>query len=654
MKVNKLKAFLFLIGFVNAGLIEAQTSDPVLLEINNKKITKSDFLAIYNKNNPSQKKDKDDVKNYLELFINFKLKVAEAEANGLDTTQAFINELSGYRVQLSQPYMTDREVTESLLNEVYERMNLEVNASHILIKVSEGASAKDTLDAYKKVLNIKKRIDGGEKFEVAARSYSEDPSVKENAGDLGYFTAMQMVYPFENAAFNTPVGKVSDPVRTRYGYHLVYVKDKRKARGQLKVAHIMVRSAADMSPDQVKDAEAKINEIYAKVLAGEDFVDLAKKYSEDKGTAFKGGELPAFGTGRMVPEFEEASYALAKNGDYSKPIKTDFGWHIIKRLEKIDIEPFQDLKADLKVKVERDTRSNVSKKSFINKLKKEYNVTYNAKAKAEFVKLLNKDLFEGTWKPNGIEKIKGSLVTFAKDQTVSPKDLADFIDLTQTKQGVVPFADAYDLYLEKFLEDRILVYEKSQLENKYPDFKALMQEYRDGILLFEITDQRVWSKAIKDTTGFENFYNNNKNAFMWEKRLDVEIFSCVDEKTAKKLSKEISKSQKKGLDSRPIVDKYNVSSKLNVQFEKGKFAEGANPTLDQVEWKKGLSPIFNVDGRFVFAFVINVLEPEPKSIKEARGLITAKYQNHLEEEWIKELKSKYPVKVNQEVLNGIK
>lgn len=654
MRKYQLSAIFILLVFSGIFKVNAQEKDPILLEINDKKITKSEFLTVYNKNNPKDRSDREDIKDYLELFINFKLKVAEAEEQGIDTTSTFRNELSGYRVQLSQPYLTDREVSESLLKEVYERMNQEVSASHILVKVSEGASAKDTLLAYNKILEIKKRIDRGAKFEEVARKSSEDPSAVENAGSLGYFTALQMVYPFENAAFNTKVGEVSDPVRTRYGYHILKVHDKRKARGQMKVAHIMVRSAADMSEDQIKDAETKINEIYEKIEQGEDFTNLAKKYSEDKGTAFKGGELPAFGTGRMVPEFEEASFALKNNGDISKPIKTEYGWHIIKRLDLVELASFDEMKNELKVKVERDTRSNVGKKSFIAKLKNEYNLTYDKKAKTAFVKLLNNDLFEGKWKPLGTEKIKNNLATFAENQHITAQELADFIQLSQVKQGFVPLSDAYDLYLDKLIEDRIMAFEKTQLDKKYPDFKALMQEYRDGILLFEITDQRVWSKAIKDTSGFEAFYNKNLDLFMWDKRLDVEIFDCKDDKTAKKLSKAVKKATKKGNDRRQLVEEFNKDSQLNVQFEKGKFAKGSHPIVDKVEWKKGITKPFEHNERILIVNILDVLDPQPKTIKEARGLITAKYQNYLEEQWIKELREKYTVKIHSEVLPEVK
>jgi len=330
-----MKKRLFLaLGLVLAFQATAQ-KDETVLEIDGKKVSKSEFLQIYLKNNNDPKYDKASLDEYMELFKKFKLKVAEAEASGYDTIPKLKKELEGYRKQLSQPYLVDSSQNMALVKQAYDRMKTEVRASHILIRVEEGA---DTVSAYTRIMALKKRIDGGEDFATVAKGKggSEDPSVTRNNGDLGYFTAFQMVYPFEEAAYNTPVGKVSNPVRTKFGYHIIQVVDQRPARGTMKAAHIMVATGKDATPEDLASAEKKTEEIYAKLKEGTSFESLAAEFSDDSQTADKGGVLPLFGTGtttRMVPEFEEAAFLLKTDGEYSKPVKTDFGYHIIKRLE---------------------------------------------------------------------------------------------------------------------------------------------------------------------------------------------------------------------------------------------------------------------------------------------------------------------------------
>ncbi len=331
-----ISGFLLMAAALCPGYLAAQdASSPVLMTIAGTPVTKAEFEKVYRKNNSKEGAyDMKDVREYLELYINYKLKVKEAEEEKLDTSQTFINELKGYRKQLAQPYMTDKEVSEGLIQEAYDRMQQDVRASHILLNLSPDALPKDTLAVYNRAIKIRDMILKGADFEKMARDSSNDQSAKENGGDLGYFTGMQMVYPFETAAYTTKPGQISMPVRTKFGYHIIKVMDVREAQGEIKVAHIMIKSAST-SPDSVtKQAQSKIDEIYQKLNAGEKFEDLAAKFSDDKGSAKNGGVLPPFGTGRMVPEFEKAAFGLKKDNDFSAPVKTSYGWHIIQRLEK--------------------------------------------------------------------------------------------------------------------------------------------------------------------------------------------------------------------------------------------------------------------------------------------------------------------------------
>ena len=321
-----------LTAMIASGLL-AQES-PVLLTIADEQVTLAEFERIYRKNNNEASLNRQTPEEYLDLFINFKLKVKEAESLGMDTTTKFINELEGYRKQLAKPYLTDDETKEIMIQEAYQRSKLDINASHILIKLSEFATPEDTLAAYIKITEIRDRILSGEDFETVAKATSEDQSVNRNGGNLGYFTAFAMIYPFETIAYNTSVGEISMPFKTNYGYHILLIHDKRPARGQVKVAHIFVRNPEGMSEEQKKEAYEKTQMIYDSLQMGTDFAYMASTYSEDPSSARNGGETPWFGTGRMFPEFEDACFSIEEKGDINKPFKSMLGWHIIKLLDK--------------------------------------------------------------------------------------------------------------------------------------------------------------------------------------------------------------------------------------------------------------------------------------------------------------------------------
>lgn len=655
--MNKMKTFgiitsMFL--FLNIANGQKHKKDPILLTIGNKKIPKSEFDNIYNKNNNKDKpSDEKSAAEYLELFINFKLKVTEAEELGLDSTSAFKTELQGYRKQLAQPYLTDNEVTESLIQEAYERMKFDVNASHILLRLDENALPKDTIEVYNKIMKIYDRISKGEDFSQIAKVSSEDPSAKENGGDLGYFTALQMVYPFENLAFNTEVGQVSKPVRTKFGYHLIKVNDKRQARGQVQVAHVMIKLMANASAQDSAASKAKIDEIHSKLKQGADFAELAQNYSDDRGSAKKGGELPPFGTGRMVPEFENVAFGLPNQGDISSPFLTRFGWHIVKKIDKKGLASFDEMKSDLKLKVSKDSRSYKSRVSLVNKIKSENDFKANLKSKYDFIPLIDSSFFEGKWNVGKAENLKEFMFSL-NDKIYSQVDFANYLNSRQSKQANLPAEVVINKMYESFLEESCIAFEENNLESKYSEFKALMQEYRDGILLFELTDQKVWSKAVKDTIGLEDFYSKNKDKFMWEERIQANIYSCANEEIAKKTRKLVEKSSKKGLSSDDILKKINSDSQLNLQIETGKFLKKENEIIDKISWEVGLTENIQKDNKIVFVDRIKKLNPEPKSLNEAKGIITAEYQNYLEKQWIESLRLKYSIQVNQDVFSKIK
>lgn len=656
---------------LSASSMQAQQgNDPVLLTVGDSKITKSEFEKIYEKNNPKEERSKESLEKYLDLYINFKLKVNEAEELGMDTVTAFQEELKGYRKQLAQPYLTDKDVNEKLLREAYDRLQWDVRASHILVQVSENALPKDTLEAYNKIMKIRQRILKGEDFNKVAKEpgVSDDPSAKENGGDLGYFTALQMVYPFETAAYNTKPGEVSMPVRTRYGYHIIKVADKRPAQGEILVGHIMVKAPAGMPANDSINAKNKIDELYAKLQNGADFAELAKEYSDDKPSAKKGGELPWFGLNRMPLEFEQASFALQKDNEYSKPIKTRYGWHIIKRLDKKELPSFDEMKAELKTKVTRDSRSQKGRQSLIARLKSEYNFTEAKKKKGLFKKTLtfpaleefyakvDSTFFEGKWDVKKAEGMNKPMFTL-DGKTYTQADFAKYLDSHQSKRQKPAGKNAAEGVSElvaamykQWVDDAIISYEESRLEQKYPEFKALMQEYRDGILLFELTDKKVWSKAVKDTVGLKEFYEKNKENYKWDERAEVSIYTAANEKIAKEVRKMLAKNKTE----KEILDAINKSSQLNLQVDSRIVQKGENDLVD-ANWAPGIAPDkVQENGKVTIVVVHKLLKPEVKSFNEAKGLVTADYQNYLEKEWLESLRQKYEVKVNREVLETIK
>jgi peptidyl-prolyl cis-trans isomerase SurA len=637
-------------------------NDQVILSIDGKSISKSEFENVYKKNNGKElNTDNKSLKDYMELFINFKLKVKEAEELGLDTSAAFKQELSGYRKQLAAPYLTDKSVNENLIVEAYERMKTEIRASHILVKCNEDALPKDTIAAFNKINEYRKRALKGEDFaKLAIESAKDgDPSASENKGDLGYFTALQMVYPFENAAYQTKVGEISNIVRTRFGYHFLKVVDKRNNQGEVLVAHIMVRLKKEMNGKDSSNAMKKIEEIYGKLKAGEKFEELAKQFSDDKTSSEKGGEINWFSSGKMpVPEFESVSFTLKNKGDYSEPFMTKFGWHIVKLIDKKAIPaPFDAMKSEIKQRVNKDSRSQAGRTSLIARVKKENNFKENKLTtgkKSTFPALdeleakIDSTYFQGKWKSDKTTGMNKELFLIA-DKKYTQTDFAKYLESRQTRRSVAEKRFIIEQQYKNFVDETVVALEESQLEKKYPDFKSLIQEYRDGILLFELTDRKVWSKAVKDTSGLKEYYEKNKNNYLWDERADVTTYTCADEKVAKQVRKLLLKKKAE----KEILDEINKKSQLNLATETVMYLKGENKMIDE-NWKQGLSNDIKKENKIIILSVNKVLPKTPKLISECKGIVTADYQNYLEKEWISSIRNGHQVKVNEEVLNSVK
>ena len=470
-------------------------NEKTLVTINKEKTTVADFKRIYEKNlDAIDSEEAKDVTNNLELYINYKLKVKEAYLLKFDTLPSYKREIESYKNQLSAPYLQDTTFITNLVKDVYFRTKNEVKAKHILIRTSKDATPKDTLISYNKILKIRNRIVKGEDFEKVAAEMSEDRSAqgdaktgrKGNNGNLGYFNAFKMVSSFEDAAYTTKVGEVSMPFRTQFGYHIVTVDDFRVSKGELEVAHILIT-------DTTKVGKTKIDEVYSKLQKKEVFEKLVNAYSDDKSSITRGGKLNKFGTGRMVKPFEDVAFSIENEGDFSKPFRTRFGWHVVKLLKKYPVKSFDEMKKELTTKIKRSSRMQMSETAVINKLKSEYSILENEEGKKilnrKNVRSISNDSLQ-----NAILSINGKNITQEK--------FVKFIRNRRHKPVYVLF--------DMFKNQEILEYYKENLVYTEPEYANILKEYEDGLLLFELMQEKIWNRSSTDTLGLKNYFSKNK------------------------------------------------------------------------------------------------------------------------------------------------
>ena len=629
----------FLLLFITLNL--NSFSQEVLLEIENDKITLDEFSHIFNKNNDNEKIDKEYLDEYIELFINFKLKVKEAKNLGFDTVATFIDELNGYRKQLAKPYLRDDNFNDELFDEALDRIQFDINANHILININD----ENNDEALNKINDIRREIiNGNISFEDAAVKYSDDKSAKENKGNLGYFTAFMMVYDFETAAYTTDINDISKPVKTKYGYHIIKVNERRKAVGERKVAHIMFKTGKNAKPDKINDAQNKINKTYDLLKNGDRFAEVAERFSEDRSTAVKGGVLPPFGVGKMVSEFESQAFKLNSPGDFSEPFRTDFGWHIVMLLEDFPVVLNDDLYLKVKTGIERDSRSKLSSEFMAKKLKDQYKLKVYKENFNSLRRAAVKDVQKTTWDGKNALDLDNPLFKI-ESMIFYQNDFTDYILKNQKNNN-----NFDNLYLD-FLDKSLFVYEESQLENKYPDFKVLLNEYREGILLFDLTNKNVWKKAVEDSLGLKKYFSDNSDSYQWEKRLSASVYTCIDLSTAKKVKSLLYKLNRGSIENSAILEKINKDSPLNLSIESNNFLSGDNKYVDMIDWKKGISKdIVTDDGSYVIINVNEVLPAGNMTLNAVKGKVISDYQKFLDDQWILYLRDKYKYSVNKDLL----
>ena len=656
------KVLVLLIALTPALLFAQGWKSKTLITLGDNNISAGEFMGVYEKNNvQSDVIDKKSVDEYLDMYVNFKLKVIEAENIKMDTMPKFVKEYNSYREQLAKPYFSSEEANEQLIEEAYERMHWDINAAHILVKCDVNAVPADTLKAYNRAMEIRKRIINGENFGDVAEDTSDDISVsdttvngrfyKGNRGELGYFTVFDMVYPFETGAYNTKEGQISLPVRSDFGYHIIKVNSKTPACGTIRAAHIFL-AVNDSDPEKTDSVvKAKAYNVYNEIKKdGSNWEVIVRKYSDDKGSAANEGLLSPFKVNQIVPEFITVVKGLQPK-EISEPVKTNYGYHIIRLIATSGVKDIEDEHENIKKRVEKDMRAKVSEDVVLNRFKKENKFKEYVKVKDAFIATIDSTLKEGNYvMAEGVDTSK-VLFKFGKQKYT----VADFVEFIRENQVKQPFMSAgsyaYKLY-DEYLKRSAFAYEDAHLEEKYPDFKLLVQEYHDGILLFDLMDKEVWKKAEQDTVGLENYYNAHKDEYMWGERLKT-VYATVNHPENVARVEELVKTDL-SMDSIRAILKAEEIRGVSVKIRY--WQHGDNVDIDETEWKAGELRVIpsTVDKTTKIVRVLEVRDPEPKTLNEAKGLVISAYQQQLEEDWLNELKAKYPVTVNEKTLEKVK
>ena len=561
--------------------------------------------------------------------------------------------------------MSSDDITEELVEEAYQRKLKDIRASHILIRCDKNALPSDTLKAYNKAMNIRKKaLAKDADFGALADQYSEDPSAKGmeasdqaparpgNHGDLGYFSVFDMVYPFETGAYNTKEGEISMPVRSDFGYHIIKVNSITDALDSIQAAHIFLQIPFDTPAEDEAAMKQKADNIYKELMAqdGKNWSEMVKQYTDDKGTIARDGALSNFTVSRIVPEFIEACKSLEK-GQIAKPVRTMYGYHIIKLLDYSGVGSFEKEKKALTERIEKDMRSKKSEEMVLKQVKSEYHFKQNDKNLETFIASVDSTILRAAYEPAANVDMNAVLFSLDNNNTKVSDFVAYIKNNMSPQRYVTPATYAYQLY-ENFSKETAMNYADAHLEEKYPEFKALVKEYRDGILLFDLMDKEVWDKAVKDTLGLQEFHDRNASKYMWGNRVYATIISVTRPESLPMVNALLDSGI--ALDSlKSTIQRDSIPA---VFVRKGYYQKGDNQYVDKTEWKVGVRNEIpsTVDQSTTIVCIRELRNPEPKTLKEARGLVTSDYQMELEQQWVQTLKERYPVKINEKVLDKVR
>ncbi len=642
---------------LSTQILYSQATEPVLFAIEGEPVTLSEFVFIYSKTNQDKADfSEQSIREYLDLYTKFKLKVRRARDMQLDTAEALQRELEGYRRQLANSYLIDKEVTERLVEETHRHMQQDVDISHIFISCPSSASPADTLEAFKRVSAWMNMLRSGTPFEQLASDSSQDQSARENKGHLGYVTAMLPggYYALEKAAYSSKPGTLSGPIRSANGYHILRVNGFRPARGEMEVAHLLLRSSTD--PLEHQRIKARADSLYMALTTGQTSWEAAcTLFSDDKATSEKGGYLGVFGINRYQRSFEDAAFTLDQDGAISPPVATGVGWHLIRRIASRPIPPMDQMRRPLTERIKRDPRNEIARRGMIDRIKRENNYTDYPEVLATWrARQIDTVFLTYRWKsdPNPPQDVLASM---------GPKTVYTVGDFEaycarsgreRMRGSGYPLNDVISQLYQQFTDDVVMQFEESQLDQKYPEFKSLIREYEEGILLFDATKQLVWDRANADTIGLQQHFDANlKGTYMWGERAETTLYNMntsdpktIDAVRKMALTKPVEEVRKKF--KKKLVDITTVS---------GLSEKGKNKALGDL-WSAGAMTEVRIDAASQTASFLKIeklVPPAPKALHEARGYAVADYQDHLEKQWVEELRKSYNVVINEAVLKSL-
>ncbi len=647
-RISFLVAFIFAVSIVTAQKLE----DKTLLTIDGKNYDAGTFMRVYSKNldivkDESQK----DIDNYIELYIDYRLKLMQAYELKLEEEDDYKKELLNHRTTLAQGYLTDNQVTDALVQEAYDRSKVELKGRHILIMVEPSALPQDTLKAWNRIQDIKKELDKGADFATVAKAKSEDPGAS-NGGDLGWFGPFRMVYEFETAAYNTTPGNYSKPFRTDFGYHIVKIEEKRPARGEVTVAHIMT---FDPKESEEKTAAKRIQDIYKQLQETGKFEELAREFSDDLNSANQGGKLNKFGTGGInSTKFEDVAFGLKASDEISQPFESEYGWHIVKLMEKHPVQPFEELKKPLAEKIKKSPRARRITTAFTDKLKKQYKVTINDAELKAIKSNVTDSVLSGTWTNTKNYKNYNTPVMNMTGKSWTAGDFYTYLE-TQQKKDYTPYKTkeakiqaAFDGYVESSLID----FYDQNLERDNKDFAFVYNEYKEGILLFNLLENKIWNRAKEDSLGQQQYFEANKEKYIWKRRLDL----VLTQNTTEDAAKQVKQMLEKNMPLQEIKDALNTDGRTKVMVSSGTVEENYNRLPDNFKVQLGVSDVYSDESTNFFKViqVKEIIEPKAKTLDEARGSVINDYQQQLEKDWLSSLRDGRSIKIDTKVLKEVK
>ena len=638
MKHLYLKSILGLFLLHSCSILKTGSSDSkTLFTVDEKAVKTEEFVYVFNKNRKLRNKlndSKDEVKTYLDSYINFKLKVKEARDLGLAQDKQYIKELSSYKEQLAEPFLINNKNKEKIAKEIFQHTKHEVKASHILVKVDKS----DTTKAYNKILELRNRVIAGEPFHDLAFQHSEDPSAKINKGDLGYFSAMRMVYPFEEHAFSTAVGNVSSIFSTQFGYHILKVNDKRPVLKDVKIAHIFLESNLYSSDSEKALGHEKIHRIHDYLSQGDSWEELCESFSEDKMNRYKSGEIKNFSSRNDMHELRTPVYSLEKVGDFSEPVKSQNGWHILKLLANTENKAtYEDMKPQLLRYASNALRSDLAKKDIMKHLSSNLKLEENQKTRSNLEVLANQDSIP----------LENKKLFRLADSTYLTKD---FIAEYKAKRST----ENIDAFYKEFLYDELLNNEEEYLLEHNKEYAMLLNEYTEGLLLFSVMEKKIWNKVTEDSLGLKRYFENNKEKYQEPRTAKLFLFSSQDKATLEEIESDLAKMTTEEQQDKSVVEKYlKRYLTASVAFEEIKYAEGDRRFSSNIPFAIGNFD-FQKNARNYYAQVKKIEEIKPVSFQSAKGAVIVDFQNYLEKEWIKDLHTKYKVIVNTKELEKLK